>query len=308
MNAAPVTDPSPAAGPGPAAGPDPAAGPRADRPHGPAPARRPGSWVAIVAIVVGSVLALIALGQGIVRGIGSFAPTSATDTASAEGMLGVRLDASRGHVAIDFAEVDEARLEVSSDGGPVQDWRLRRDGATLVAETVPAWPFGWTWGLGWLGDDDAERATLILPQRLRTAGLDLDARVSAGSLEAEAGWGTAAVEVSAGHVSLGGTAERAELEVSAGEILVDLSSLGEAELDVSAGRIVGTVVGDQPRSIAATVSAGSVELEVPRGEYRVTEALSAGSAQLDVDRSPSATSTIDVDVSAGSVRITVPSR
>ena len=46
---------------------------------------------------------------------------------------------------------------------------------------------------------------------------------------------------------------------------------GTVALDVSAGRIVGALTGEQPASIDASASAGSIDLTIPDGEYAVTE-------------------------------------
>jgi hypothetical protein len=49
------------------------------------------------------------------------------------------------------------------------------------------------------------------------------------------------------------------------------------------------------------VSAGSLNLTVPDGEYNVTSEVSAGGFENKIGSSPDADSTVDVQVSAGQV-------
>lgn len=263
---------------------------------------RPGRWISILAVVVGSIGLVFAIGGGVVRGVAAHSPTSQSWSASADGIEALRIDSTAAGFEVRFDDIDEATLDASTDGGPVQQWQLAREGATLRVATENRW--GW-WGFGrWFGDRGGEeRVVLTLPAELERAALDLDVEVSAGSFDADAEWGTALVDLSAGSVSLAGDAASLGLSVSAGEARLDLASSGDVTLDVSAGRVIGSLTGEQPASITADVSAGSVELGIPDGAYAVTQDVSAGDATIDVDDDRDATSTIDVQVSAGSIAL-----
>lgn len=263
---------------------------------------RPGRWISMLAIVLGTLGLVFAIGGGVVRGFAAHSPTSQSWTASADGIEALRVDTTAAGFEVRFDDIDEARLDASTDGGPVQRWQLVRDGATLRAETDRR--LGW-WGFGrWFGEGGGEeRVVLTLPAELERAGLDLDVDVSAGSFDADAEWGTALVDLSAGSVDIAGDAESLGISVSAGEARLDVASRGDVTLDVSAGRVIGALTGEQPASITADVSAGSIELSIPDGAYAVTQDVSAGDATIDVDDERDATSTIDVQVSAGSIAL-----
>ncbi|GEK81635.1 DUF4097 family beta strand repeat-containing protein [Agrococcus baldri] len=263
---------------------------------------RPGRWISIVVIVLGAIGIVYGVGSGLVRGFSSHAATSNAYSADVTGIEELRIDSSASAFEIRFGDVDEATLDVTTNGGPVQEWRLERSGDALVVDTD--WRWNWL-GFGIILGDRVgeERAILTLPAELEGRGLGLEVGVSAGSFEAAGDWGTAAVDLSAGDVDLTGTAESLSVEVSAGEARLDLATTGAVVLDVSAGRVVGALTGEQPASVEARVSAGSVDLVIPDGEYAVTEDTSAGSSDVRVVDDPNAASTIDVHVSAGSVTL-----
>lgn len=262
---------------------------------------RPGRWISIILIVLGSIGVVFAVGGGVVRGIAAHSATSQSWTADAAGVEALRVDTAAAGFEVRFGDVDEARLDATTDGGPVQQWQLERDGAILGVESDRRW--GW-WGFGsWFGGGGEQHVVLTLPAELERRGLDLAVDVAAGSFEADATWGTAEVGLSAGSIDLAGTARSLGVQVSAGEARLDIATPGDVVLDVSAGRVVGALTGEQPTSIVADVSAGSIELGVPAGDYAVTQDVSAGDATIDVDQDGEATSTIDVRVSAGSISL-----
>lgn len=261
---------------------------------------RPGRWISTVLVVLGSIGLVFAIGSGVVRGVSAHAATSHSYSADATGLEQLRIDSSASAFEIRFGEVDRATLDVATTGGPAQHWRFERAGDALEISTDERWRW---FGFGVvLGDRvGEERAVLTLPAALETQRLGLDAGLSAGSLEASGDWGATVLDLSAGEADIAGTADSLAIEVSAGEVRVDVETDGAVDLDVSAGRIIGALTGPQPSSIDASVSAGSVELEIPEGPYAVTEQASAGSSRVGVDDDPNAASSIDVQVSAGSV-------
>ncbi len=263
---------------------------------------RPGRWISILLVVLGSIGLVFAVGGGVVRGVAAHSATSQSWSAPADGVEALRVDTAAAGFEVRFDDIDEARLDASTDGGPVQSWRLERDGATLRVDAEHRW--GWFGFGGWFGGRNGEEhVVLTLPAALERAGLDLDVDVAAGSFDADADWGTALVQLSAGSVDLAGDAESLGLEVSAGEARLDLATAGDVTMQVSAGRVIGALTGEQPASITADVSAGSIELSIPDGSYAVTQDVSAGDATIDVDDDRDAASTIDVQVSAGSISL-----
>lgn len=275
--------------------------PTAAQPQAPSISRA-GRWISIVVIVLGAIGVVFAVGGGVARGLAAHAATSGSYSAVADGVEQLQVDSSAAAFEIRFGDVEEATLDVVTNGGPVQQWSLERSGDVLIVDTDRRW--GW-FGLGgmWGERDGDEVAVLTLPAALERAGLDLETDVSAGSLTAAGEWGAASVDLSAGSAELAGTAASLTVHVSAGEARIDVATAGTVQLDVSAGRIVGSLNDEQPSSIDATVSAGAIELTIPDGAYAVTQSVSAGDADVRVVDDPSAASTIDVEVSAGSVAL-----
>lgn len=263
---------------------------------------RPGRWISIILIVLGAIGIVYGVGSGVVRGFAAHAATSDSLTADVDGIDELQIDSSAAEFEVRFGDVEQATLDVTTDGGPVQEWQLSRSGGALVVDSERRWRW---FGFGIMFGDRVgeERAVLTLPAALEREGLGLEAEVSAGSFEAAGDWGAASLDLSAGGADLSGTAESLLVSVSAGEARIDVETAGAVTLDVSAGRIIGELAGDQPASITATASAGSIELTIPDGPYAVTEQASAGDSDVRVVDDPSAASTIDVDVSAGSVTL-----
>lgn len=274
--------------------------------------QRAGRAISIVLVVLGAIAAVFSIGGGVANGVAAHRATDGTWSAGADGVRELRLSTAAADFDVVFGDVGEATLDASSTGGPVQQWRLERQGDALVVGTGWQWgPWGGGWGFG-LGFGDRgfgeEQVTLTLPTELEDAGLHIVADVSAGSFAAAADWGRAELDLSAGSAQLGGTAEALDVQVSAGEARLAIDSPGTVQLDVSAGRVVGAITGEQPAAITASVSAGAIELAIPDGEYAVTQDIAAGSAAIDVDADRRAAATIDVDVSAGSVTLRGESR
>ncbi|UUT34582.1 DUF4097 family beta strand repeat-containing protein [Microbacterium elymi] len=174
-------------------------------------------------------------------------------------------------------------------------WTLRRDGSELVV-AAPDGRFHW-WG-GWFGHGNGE-AVLQLPHSL--AGLDVNLDQAAGTLTAEGDFGDLEATVGAGRLTVSGSAQSVSADLSAGDADIRLSGVRTADLEVSAGDIDATLTGAQPDQVKLSASAGAMNVTVPAGEYDVTSQLSAGSFDNRIGSTPGASSTVDVDVSAGHV-------
>lgn len=272
--------------------------PTAATPSGPQPPQQPrpsAQIVAIIAICVGGLLLLGALLSGI--GSIAYAATRGSDggTADASGVNALSLDVSAGHVVVQYADVDEAILEVTGGDG---NWRLERRGETLALTNNRPW-WALQGGFGW----DDNRATLTLPAAMEEQQLDADFDVSAGSLTADGTYGRLDLHVGAGDADVSGTADDLRVDVSAGEADVRIDGAQQASMTIGAGQIIADLTGTSLDSIRVDVSAGTLVGTLPGGPYDVTSEVSAGSFDNQLETVDGAARTVDVQVSAGSVTL-----
>ncbi|KQP68578.1 hypothetical protein ASF40_18210 [Microbacterium sp. Leaf288] len=265
-------------------------------PGTPAEPPRPSSGgsraVAIVVIVLGGI---VLLGAAISAAVGTIASASvhtSTRTADAAGVEELDVDAAAGTLRVEFSDVREAELEVTSSWG-AGDWRLERDGDTLQVSSPDRDWFGWR---GWFGDGGAD-AVLRLPASLE--GLDADISLAAGEFVTDGEFGQLDLSLAAGSFDVTGSAESLSADVSAGRGTLELDGVREADLTVSAGSLDATLTGTAPDAVELDVSAGSLRLTVPEGEYDVRAEVSAGQFDNSIGSTPGASRTIDVQVSAG---------
>ncbi|MGU3646605.1 hypothetical protein ACLBXX_16705 [Microbacterium sp. C23T] len=248
--------------------------------------------VAIVVIVLGGI---VLLGAGISAAVGTIASAAvhtSTRTADAAGVEELDVDAAAGTLRVEFSDVREAELEVTSSWG-AGDWRLERDGDTLQVSSPDRDWFGWR---GWFGDGGAD-AVLRLPASLE--GLDADISLAAGEFVTDGEFGELDLSLAAGSFNVTGSADSLSADVSAGRGTLELDGVREADLTVSAGSLDATLTGTAPDAIELDVSAGSLRLTVPEGEYDVRSEVSAGQFDNNIGSTPGASHTIDVQVSAG---------
>ncbi|WP_203582373.1 DUF4097 family beta strand repeat-containing protein [Microbacterium hibisci] len=249
--------------------------------------------VAIVVIVLGG---LVLLGTMISAAVGTVASASVhttTRTLDAAGVDLLAVDAAAGVLRVEFGDVSEAELEVTGSWG-ADDWRFERRGDTLEVSSPDR--FGWFGWRGWFGER-ATDAVLRLPSSLE--GLDADVSLAAGEFVTEGDFGVLDLSLAAGSFDVSGSAESVDADVSAGRGTLELADVGEAALQVSAGSLDATLTGSQPDSIELDVSAGSLRVTVPEGEYDVTSDVSAGGFDNRIGSTPGASSTVQVQVSAG---------
>lgn len=249
--------------------------------------------VAIVVIVLGG---LVLLGTMISAAVGTVASASVhttTRTLDAAGVDLLAVDAAAGVLRVEFGDVSEAELEVTGSWG-ADDWRFERRGDTLEVSSPDR--FGWFGWRGWFGER-ATDAVLRLPSSLE--GLDADVSLAAGEFVTEGDFGVLDLSLAAGSFDVSGSAESVDADVSAGRGTLELADVGEAALQVSAGSLDATLTGSRPDSIELDVSAGSLRVTVPEGEYDVTSDVSAGGFDNRIGSTPGASSTVQVQVSAG---------
>ena len=249
--------------------------------------------VAIIVIVLGGLVLLGAMTSAAVATFASASVSTSTRTLDAAGVDDLQIDASAGTLRVEFTDVSEAELEVTSSWG-ADSWRFDREGETLVVASTDR--FGWFGWRGWFGDERTD-AVLRLPSSLQ--GLDADVSLSAGEFVTEGEFGELRLTLAAGSFDVSGSAESLTAEMSAGRGTLDLEDVRTAGLSVSAGSLEASLSGTQPDAVDLDVSAGSLRLTVPDGDYDVTSEVSAGGFDNRIGSTPGASSTVTVQVSAG---------
>lgn len=262
----------------------------AQPPRPPAGASR---TVAVVVIVLGGIVLLGAAASAVVGTVASASVHTSTRTIEVAGVQELDIEAAAGTLRVEFSDVSEAELEVTGSWD-ADTWRLERDGDTLEVSSPDrsSW-FGWG---DWFGDGGAD-AVLRLPTSLE--GLDADVSLAAGEFVTDGDFGELDLSLAAGSFDVSGSADSLTADVSAGRGTLELAGVREADLTVSAGSLDATLTGAQPDSIELGVSAGSLRLTVPEGDYDVRSDVSAGQFDNSVGSTPGASSTISVEVSAG---------
>ena len=271
-------------------------------PDAPAPGSEPASSgprgsstvVAILIIVLGALIVLGTIVGAVFSTIRAAAVSTASSTVAVAGVDALSIESNAGSLTVEYADVDEAELEVTAPFGGDR-WTLERAGDTLTVASP-----SWEWGMGWIFGGSG-RAVLVLPDSLE--GLDADMQMAAGSLRADGDFGLVDLTVGAGELTLDGSAEDVSVDLSAGRAVLNLADVDTADLTVSAGSMDAAFSGAQPSDIRAGVSAGSLTLVVPDGAYDVTSDVSAGNFRNQLGSDPGADSTISVEVSAGQVML-----
>lgn len=262
----------------------------------PPPARNAGQpWITITLAVFGG---LALAGTGATAAVAAAADLDRTDvlrTIDVTGVESLDLDASASDVRVEFGDVDEAELTVK--GGRGGAWVLERDDDELLVRS-PDSTFGWWFGR-WFDDD--RTAVLTLPNELE--GLDASFHLNAGGLDVTGAYGELDVELGAGELNVDCSARSLDADVSAGGADLLLDGVDEAELTVAAGDLSVELTGTAPRSVTIDANAGSADLTVPDGDYRVIQNVSAGDLDNRLEQSSDSRNSIEVTLSAGTVTL-----
>lgn len=261
-------------------------------------ANRPGATA--ITVVLASVGGLVLAGTGVSAAFAGAAQLAWVDESQqldVAGVASLNLDVAANDLVVRFDDVSEARLETRGAFG--SDWTFEVDGGELIVSS-PDRSWGWFTGGGWW--DGGSSATLTLPQSM--SGVDADLNLQAGSLHADGEFGELVLEMGAGSMTVDGSAEVLDAQVSAGNAEISLDGVREASYTVSAGWVESSL-STVPTSTSIDVSAGSLTLSVPDADYRVTRDTSAGSLESDLSESPTAANSVDVKLSAGSVELRV---
>ncbi|MFS0866494.1 hypothetical protein AB3M83_04050 [Microbacterium sp. 179-B 1A2 NHS] len=263
------------------------------------PEQRRGSArvVAIIAIVVGGALILSAILSAVGSALWMTGARGADGprVADAGGISSLSLDVSAGDVAVVYADVEEATLDVLGDG---RGWRLERQGDQLRLSKHEPWWISWN-GFDW----NSDRVTLTLPQELADERLDARIDVSAGSVSIDGTYGDLDVHIGAGSADVNGTADVLSVDLSAGGADIDVADVSRGTLTVGAGELIASLTGTAPDELTIDVSAGSLVASLPDDTYAVTSDVSAGELDNQLSTSSDAPHRIDVQVSAGSTTL-----
>lgn len=221
-------------------------------------------------------------------------------TANAAGATGVDVEAGRGQIDVFFGDVAQAELRVA--GGQGDAWSLERDDDELVVRG-PESAFGWlTAGVGpdvratlvlpeTLAGEGFDADVRVSAGRVTLDGEygALEASVGAGALRIDGAVRTLDVSIDAGsaEVRLDGVQE-ADLEVSAGRLQAELTGAPPTRVDlgVSAGSL-DLVVPDAAYAVSRDVSAGSLRSSVSEdaaAPRSIHATVSAGSASIRPER------------------------
>ncbi|WP_322411057.1 DUF4097 family beta strand repeat-containing protein [Microbacterium invictum] len=256
----------------------------------------------VVATVVGAFGALVILGSLGSAAVGTAAAAvsgggssdGGSTTVDTTGVTEIDTEVGAGSLRIEFADVDQATLDVTGAWGADQ-WTLEREEDTIRVSSPDRWWGGWMFG-------DRSEAVLTLPDALE--GIDADLTTNAGDLRVVDGdFGELDLELGAGSIDITGSARSLDATVSAGQADLELSDVAEADVSVSAGDMDLVLTGSQPSGMTFDVSAGRVTATVPEGEYDITSEVSAGDFDSGIGSTPGARSTVEVSVTAGQVEL-----
>ncbi len=266
-------------------------------PAPPAPETRGASRVvAILTVALGCAVVLGAIGTSVFATVAAASVRTETQTIDVAGVETLSVSVDAASLRIEFADVSEAALDVTGGLG-VDQWILDREGDELTVATPRRF------GPGWIFAGEM-RATLTLPRELEGTQLDAALELSAGELTVDGAYGELGVDVGAGTLSLDGSARTLTVDLSAGGADIDLADVTEAEFTVSAGTVDARLTGTAPRAVTVDVSAGSLDLRLPDDTYDVRSDVSAGDFENGLRTEAGAGNVVDVTVSAGTVTIT----
>ncbi|MGO2110667.1 MAG: hypothetical protein ACTH31_03545, partial [Pseudoclavibacter sp.] len=289
------------------------------------PFRRDGAGVAIVVTVIGAVGGIWALGSaawdsgfgfpaqsrgifasgwggGWSDGDGSWydgPPTfNWSDNVNVEGVEAIEIDGSASDITVEFADIEDATLDVETTVGPEPAWTFEvEDDVLTVVETHDG---GFTGPIsGWA----PTTALVTLPESMRGDLVDLSATISSGALTIDGDFGDVELVANSGGLLFMGGAETMDVDVQSGFGDVTVADADEVAIDVGSGAFSAVIEGEQPSSIAVDVNSGWADVMVPAGEYRVSGDVQSGARDINVDESTQADSTLEVNVSSGGATV-----
>jgi len=270
-------------------------------PAAPEPPRRRGAAfaVSVVTIVVGTVVAVGTLAGTGFSAVASMADwrgeTSSYDVSSDTSSLpltDLRIDLAGGELTVEYGDVDSPQLDADDRGR--RGWTFERDGDSLRVAS----PSG-----SFVDAGRGARATLTLPRDLDGSGITADIQVTGGALDLTGDFGDVTVEVAGGTATLDGAARDVDLTVSGGSATAAMTDAETAAFEVAGGELTATLSGMTPTRTDVEVTAGSADITLPDDDYRVRVDDGMGSVDNGLRTDSSATATVDVTATMGSVTL-----
>jgi hypothetical protein len=211
---------------------------------------------------------------------------------SALALTDLQIDLAGGELTVEYGDVESAQLDADSRGR--QGWTFDQEGDSLRVAS----PSG-----SFVDAGRGARATLTLPWDLEGSGITADIRVTGGALELTGGFGDVTVEVAGGVATLDGAARDIDVTVTGGSATAAIMDAEAAAFEVAGGELTATLSGVTPTRTDVEVTAGSADITLPDDEYRVRVDDGVGSVDNGLRTSSSATATVDVTATMGSVRL-----
>lgn len=252
-----------------------------------------GTALNIILAVIGGLVILTLLIGSARSAFAALSRENSTQTASVQYVKSLQIEAGSGRFDLRFAKIQEATLEVDSSDS--QQWELKREGNKLVVDSPNSWGNWCFFGCG----SYENTAVLTLPESMNDGSLDASFELAAGDFNALGSYKNLEVEVGAGELNMSGAAQSAKVHLGAGRAEVSLEDVQQADFDISAGHLAGTLSGKAPQNITANVSAGSLDLELPEGTYDLRQRVEAGDVSNLLATDMDSPNKISVDVSAG---------
>ncbi|QIM15534.1 DUF4097 domain-containing protein [Leucobacter insecticola] len=266
------------------------------------PTRSAAARPILVATSIIGAVALLAVGtsaaSGVVGlGLGTSGAVSTVAGQETRGITALKINASAADVTLAFADVGEATLEAV--GPRSAQWNMSRDGDELRVDG----PRG-VFGFCFFGSCNREQTvTLTLPLELQDRLIDVDAKLGAGTFEAEGAFGELDFEVGAGDMTVTGSARALGLDMGAGDFTADLADVSEVDLSVSAGTARVSLTGSAPSDVDVEVSAGTLDLTLPNAAYRVEAKATMGDIDNQLRTDSQSRNLVSARVSAGDITL-----
>lgn len=221
---------------------------------------------------------------------------SSFQSADTRGMNTLVVDAADATVEVKFADTDKAELQLTNTDE--SKWRFGRENQTLVLSRPTSVGFC-VFNCGM----DRDKVVLTLPQELSDGSLSGAFTVSSGSIEIAGNYDKFSLDVDAGSGSWVGQAHDVHVEVNAGRADIQAEDVSQAALRVSAGRLSGTLSGNQPDNTELEVKAGRLDVRLPQGAYQVESNEAAGSVEERLQHDPASPHRVSISVSAGNATV-----
>ncbi|MBB5853822.1 DUF4097 domain-containing protein [Amycolatopsis umgeniensis] len=239
------------------------------------------------------------IGVGVLTGLGWWWPSDAEATAElTQQIKSVRV------------ENDEGALKVRTGSGPVKvhqefEYRWNKPGDAYRVE-------GDTLVLAGCGNNCEVDYDVTIPSgipvsgRLDSGSVDIagastvDITVDSGRVEVRDVPGTVKVQSDSGRVELANIGQDVDIRASSGAIKGERLG-GNVKAQANSGRIDLELV--KSADVTAQADSGSIQVEVPAGEYNVTGSTDSGRRDIDVNQSGSAQHKLDLTTDSGSVTV-----